>query len=312
MNSAPRQVLVFYSRMQFTKPPLPIPDQITLLESRGLHFDDKGEAAHILSNISYYRLRAYMMPLQRDNDPTHTFLPNTTFRQIVEYYIFDRKLRLLIFDAIERIEIALRTQIIYTYSNTYGAWWFEDPSLYSNNYNYSKDLAKLDEELDRSSEVFIDHYNNKYTTPQRPPAWMSLEVSSMGLLSKIYRDLKICPAKKSVSAYFGLGHPKILESWMQSISYVRNICAHHSRLFNRVLTLKPTYPTNTANPWLTDGKFHHAKIYGFMSCVLYMLKIVQPQTDFPERLKQLMQEHPVAKPHQMGMSINWMNEVLWQ
>lgn len=178
------------------------------------------------------------MPLQKDGDPTHTFVSNTSFRHIVEYYIFDRKLRLLIFDAIERIEIALRTQIIYAYSTAYDPWWFENPALYSNNYNYSKDLGKLDEELDRSSEVFIDHYNTKYTNPQRPPAWMSLEVTSMGLLSKIYKDLKMCPTKKSVATYFGLGHPKILESWMQSISYVRNICAHHSRLLNKVLTLK--------------------------------------------------------------------------
>lgn len=298
--------------MQFIKPALSITDQIQLLESRGLNFEDKTQAEHFLLNVSYYRLRAYMMPLQKDNDPTHTFKVNTFFNQITDYYIFDRKLRLLVFDAIERIEIALRTQIIYTYCSAYGPWWYEDPALYGSNYNYSKNLAKLDEELDRSSEVFITHYTNKYTNPQRPPAWMCLEVTSMGLLSKIYKDLKMCKSKKDIAHYFGLGHPKILESWMQSISYVRNICAHYSRLFNRVLTLKPTYPTNTANAWLKDDNFHHAKIYGFLSCVIYMLKIVQPHTDFPKRLKELMKEHPVAKPHQMGMSPNWMNEIIWQ
>lgn len=297
--------------MQFSKPSLSIPDQIALLESRGLHFDNKPAAEHFLSNVSYYRVRAYMMPLQKDNDPAHTFSIGASFNEVVDYYIFDRKLRLLVFDAIERIEIGLRTQIIYIYSLMYGPWWYETPSLYSNNYNYSKDLAKLDEELDRSSEVFITHYKNKYTSPQRPPAWMSLEVTSMGLLSKIYKDLKMCRSKKDIAHHFGLGHPIILESWMQSISYVRNICAHHGRLFNRVLTIKPTYPTHTTNPWLKDTHFHHAKIYGFLSCVVYMLKSVQPQTDFPLRLKNLMKEHPSAKPHQMGMSSNWMNEIIW-
>lgn len=298
--------------MQFNKPPLSIADQILLLESRGLQFTNKSEAEHLLSNVSYYRLRAYMMPFQKENDPHHIFAPNTTFDQIVDYYIFDRELRLLIFDAIERIEIALRTQIIYTFCTNYGAWWFEDPALYSSNYNYSKDLNKLDEELDRSSEVFISHYNSKYTSPQRPPAWMALEVSSMGLLSRIYKDLKMCPAKKSIATHFGLGHPKILESWMQSISYVRNLCAHHSRLFNRVLTLKPTYPNNTTNPWLSDKNFHHAKVYGFLSCVVYLLKIIQSETHFPSKLKELLEKHTSVKPYRMGMSRNWMNETLWQ
>ncbi len=298
--------------MQFKKSPLSISDQINLLESRGLIFENKSEAEHLLSNVSYYRLRAYMMPFQTESDPSHTFLAQTTFSQIADYYVFDRELRLLVFDAIERIEIALRTQIIYKLCTDHGAWWFENPVLYSNNYNYSKDLGKLDEELDRSSEVFISHYNSKYTNPRRPPAWMALEVSSMGLLSKIYKDLKMCAAKKSVSAHFGLGHPKILESWMQSISYVRNLCAHHSRLFNRVLTLKPTYPVNTVNPWLSDKNFHHAKIYGFLSCVVYMLKIIQPETHFPSKLKSLLKEHPNVKAYQMGMSKNWMNEILWE
>jgi abortive infection bacteriophage resistance protein len=217
-----------------------------------------------------------------------------------------------VFDAIERIEIALRTQVIYQYSLAYDAWWFENPSLYTNNYNYSKDLAKLDKELDRSSEVFINHYKTKYSNPQRPPAWISLEVTSIGLLSKIYRDLKMDDTKKRIAKYFGVGHPKILESWMQSISYVRNVCAHHSRLFNRVLTLKPTYPTNTAYQWLNDKNFHHAKVYGFLSCVIYILKIIQNETHFVEKFKSLLTQHPKVKPYQMGMSANWINEPLWQ
>lgn len=204
-----------------------------------------------------------MMPFQKENDTAHIFLPNITFHDLVDLYIFDRELRLLVFDAIERIEIALRTQVIYQYSLAYDAWWFENPSLYTSNYNYSKDLAKLDEELDRSSEVFINHYKTKYSNPQRPPAWISLEVTSIGLLSKIYRDLKMDDTKKRIAKYFGVGHPKILESWMQSISYVRNVCAHHSRLFNRVLTLKPTYPTNTVYQWLNE------KIFIMLKCMAF-------------------------------------------
>jgi len=298
--------------MQFSKPPLSISDQMQLLKSRGMLIPDRNHAEQVLSNISYYRLRAYMMSFQNPADPNHSFKPGTTFNQIIDLYSFDRELRLLVFDATERIEIALRTQIIYQFSLQHGAWWFEDPSLYINNYIYSRNLAKLDEELDRSQEVFIGHYKSKYTSPQRPPAWMSLEVTSMGLLSKLYRELRISPAKKAVARHFGLGHPKVLESWMQSFSYVRNICAHHSRLFNRVLTVKPTYPTNTANPWLMDTDFHHAKVYGLLSCAVYLLKTIQPDTTIPSRLKDLLIQYPQIRPHQLGMSADWENEQLWR
>jgi abortive infection bacteriophage resistance protein len=112
------------------------------------------------------------------------------------------------------------------------ATFFQRQSLYHNRFNFKKDLETVDKEIQRSSEVFIKHYKSKYTAPERPPAWMSLEILSLGTLSKLFENLRISPEKKAVAAHFGL-NAFVLESWMHTLSHVRNICAHHGRLWNR-------------------------------------------------------------------------------
>ncbi|MCU0432064.1 MAG: Abi family protein [Bacteroidia bacterium] len=246
--------------MQFSKPPLPVNDQLLLLQSRGLIIPDTAKAQKYLSNISYYRLSAYSIAFQNPASASHEFKAGVAFDDVLNLYLFDRELRIILFDAIERTEISFRTQLVNQFSINHHAHWFEDSALFANNYHYTKNLQKLDEELARSGEVFIKHYRNKYTLPARPPAWMSFEVASMGLLSKFYRDLKMCQAKKDIAAHYGLPHPKILESWLLSMSYVRNICAHHARLWNRTLILKPTLPRNTKYVWLQDTTVLPAKL----------------------------------------------------
>lgn len=192
--------------MQYRKPPLPFADQIRLLQNRGLNIPDLQKAEHYLSHISYYRLRAYTYPFQDNTDPNHPFLPNVEFEQILDLYRFDRKLRIIIFDAIERIEIAFRTQIIYHFSLRHGAHFFQDGRLFHNQVNFRNDLKTLDKEIKRSTETFIKHYRRKYTQPKRPAAWMSLEVTSMGLLSKIFENLAISPEKNKLPLILGLIH----------------------------------------------------------------------------------------------------------
>lgn len=247
--------------MIFSKLPISIDEQITLLKQRGLEFKDELKAKHYLSNISYYRLRAYTYSFQDNNDPTHPFVKQTSFEQILELYVFDRKLRLLVFDGLEKIEIALRTKIIYTYALTQGSHWYENGTLYKNQNRFIRDLNKLYEEIDRSNETFIKHYKSKYTQPPKPSAWMSLEVASIGLLSKLFENLKMTPEKKLVAKEFGLAHPHVLESWMHALAQLRNICAHHGRLWNRRLTTMPQLPNNPLFPFLNNMNIHTNKLY---------------------------------------------------
>lgn len=297
--------------MHFNKPALTTNQQLELLLQRGLHVDNIQKAIEILSNISYYRLGAYTVPFQEVGSTEHTFVKGTTFEQILNLYEFDRNLRLLVFDAIERIEVAFRTQIIYEFSISIGPYWFEKEELFLNSVFYKKNLGKLDFEINRSLEVFIQHFQKKYTSPNRPPAWMSLEVSSFGLMSKIFKNIKPCPEKKNVSRHFGVNY-KVLESWTESISYVRNICAHHSSLWNKKLTLTPLNPTYPHFKWLENCDIDVSRTYMLLSCIIYLLERINLNSDFKKNLVKLLTKNTGLDLNQMGFHTNWYKEQLWK
>lgn len=297
--------------MKYTKLPISIQDQISKLKQRGLSFTDEKKAAHYLSNISFYRLRAYTYPFQDNNDASHPFIKKISFEDIIGIYVFDRKLRLLIFNAIEKIEIAFRTQIIYHYAMQYGSHWHLNKTLYNNGNLFADHISSLQKEIGRSKEAFITHYKNTYTDPKEPPAWMSLEVTSMGLLSKIFSNLKDDSCKDAVTHHFGLKNVAILENWMQCFSLIRNVCAHHSRVWNRRMTpLKiPKKPLNT---FLDNRYILPYKVYTYISCMQYILNTISPEHHFKSNLLELMQNCPLLQEKEMGFPANWHQDKFWK
>ena len=297
--------------MLYDKPPLTIEDQIMLLEQRGLIITKKEKVENYLSHISYYRLRAYTFPYQNNSDSNHPFKSNISFDKILDDYIFDRKLRLILFDAIEKVEIALRTQLIYHYSLKYGGHWFEDVSLFSNPLHHQNDLVQVDKELKRSQEQFITHYKSKYSNPDRPPAWMTLEILSFGTLSKMFENLNRCPEKKAIAKHFGLDIV-IFESWLHHISVVRNICAHHARLWNREIPSAPRLPKRAHNAWIADNTTLRAnKIYSSICCLRYLLNVISPNNNFKVKLVDLLQSYPDINLRAMDFQPDWQKEFLW-
>lgn len=298
--------------MKYSKPALSIADQIKLLESRNLKIADANRAGKYLSNISYYRLSGYMYPFK--DLATGNFVGEITFEEIIDLYLFDRALRLLIFDAIETIEITFRTQLIYQPSTSGGAFWFEDAANFEDAARHAEHLRQLDEEVKRSSsEVFIQHFFSKYDEEETPPAWITFELLSLGLLSKFYQNMRSSlRAKKDIARHFGVSQPVVFQSWIRSITYVRNICAHHSRLWNRILTNKPIIPHTPPAVWISDVAPNNDKIYYFLCCLTYMLRTIQPKTTFPQRLKELFANHPSVSKSAMGFPENWESEKFWQ
>lgn len=192
-----RAELFFYTPMAtYTKQPISITDQMSVLKNRGLLFDDEQAAAECLKIISYFRLANYWKPMEYDK-VNHIFKPKSRFENVVTLYNFDKDLRTLIFSAIQSIEIALRTKVIQIVSSNYGAFWFADESLFSNNTIFSKCLANIEEELKRSKEDFLIEHFSKYDNPPYPPAWKTLDVSSFGTLSKLYCNLTDNNLKKT-------------------------------------------------------------------------------------------------------------------
>ena len=298
--------------MLYSKPAVSIPDHITKLKARGLAFGDEAFAIHCLSNISYYRLRAYTYPFQDNTQPNHPFTVPVSFEQIIELYVFDRKLRSMVFDAMEKIEIAIRTQIIYQWAMPHGSHWQLNETLFRDINRFHSQIVSLQTEISRSNETFIEHYKNTYTEPLDPPSWMSLEVSSFGLLSQMFRNLKKSPEKIAVVKHFGLNNIELLENWMLCFSHIRNTCAHHGRLWNRRLTAHITLTKKPSNPIIQNKKILPYKPYAALCCMQYILQTISPDTSFKEGLKALMKSCPLKQEKEMGFSEDWRSDPFWK
>lgn len=302
----------------FSKKALMIAEQISLLKKRGLQISNPKLAAKYLSNISYYRLGEYWYVMQSDK-LAHTFKPNSRFEDVVALYNFDAELRLLLFDVIEKIEISLRTKLIYHLSHEIDPWWFQNFELFTDSRELVKTLSNLQQELERSKDVTIKSHFKKYKNDKRfPPSWKSLGQTSFGALSKLYGNLKpTVRSKDTIAIELGAVNHTYLPSWLQSISQIRNYCAHHSRLWNRNLPGTVKLLSNPPNPWIKEivnvpkqHEFIH--LYVHMCIMKYLLNVIQPGNNFTSRLKNLLLRYPNVDPNALGIKLNWEQEPLWK
>lgn len=211
-----------YQKIAFT-----IEQQVEQLKKGGLVISDSDQIEHFLSHISYYRLAGYWWPMQKDK-VAHTFKPNSRFSYVIASYNFGRELRILLFDVIEKIEISLRTKLIYHLSHEFDPWWFQNFQIFQNATDLVKTLSSIDEEISRSKDIFIKEHKRKHKDDGRfPPAWKSLEQASFGSLSKLYGNLNNdVKSKDIIDREYGTVNHTYLPSWLQSIAQIRNYCAH--------------------------------------------------------------------------------------
>lgn len=296
-----------------SKPAKTIDEQIVLLQSRNMLFRQIADASHFLSNISYYRLKGYWWEMQDDNI-NHHFRDQSYFEDVIDLYNFDRHFRLIVFNAIERIEISLRTKLIYHLSHGYGTEWYLNPSLFDNQKEYALFVSKVYLDMGRSSEEFIiKHFQNHPT--EHPESWKSLEVLTLGTLSKLYQNLKHqLPEKNIIAKEFGLYNQKYLTSWLLAITVIRNIIAHHSRLWNRVLINKYDWPLNTPKPILTyiPNNVQRRKFFPLLSAILYMNNEISTGNHIIQELLQLFSAFPNVQLSKIGFPVNWQNEPIWK
>lgn len=173
--------------------------------------DDDVHAKETLDTISYFRLAGYWRHLEVDHS-THQFKKGSKFTDIIDAYYFDKQLRSLLFSAIQTIEVVVRTKIIKHFSQSYGAFWFMNEECAVNSSRFVANLAIVEKEVARSHDDFIKDHFRKYSEPELPPVWKTLEVVSMGTLSKLYSNFADATAKHGVAREFGLNHHKFLRS----------------------------------------------------------------------------------------------------
>lgn len=298
--------------MRFTKPPLSFDDQLNLLARRGMAIPDRERARHYLAHINYYRLRGYWLPLEESGDNgVHRFIAGTSFDDALSLYVFDRQLRLLLLDVIERVEVSLRTRWAHALAMRYGAHAHLRQDIVGSQKKYHSCLEGLKEEIERSHETFIEHYRTTYTDPSLPPMWAVCEVMSLGQLSKWFDNLKRHADRKEIASSFGLDE-SVLRSFMHHLTHVRNLCAHHSRVWNRRFTFTmriPRQPVRIAG-WFNAGE--DRKLYNTLVMLGYLLSVISPDSKWVTHVKQLMAAHLQAKPQTMGFPEDWENLGIWK
>ncbi|MCK5342980.1 MAG: Abi family protein [Candidatus Heimdallarchaeota archaeon] len=300
--------------MIYSKTALTIDEQIAQLEARGLVIVNKALASHCLQTMSYYRLAGYWWPMQKDA-VNHSFKDGSTFEDVIFLYDFDRELRILLFDVIERVEIGLRTKMIYHLSHEIDPWWFQNPNLFIDSKQLIKSLAIIQEEIERSKDVFIKEQNRKYKEDKRfPPSWKTMELTSLGNLSKLYGNLKsTVKSKDIIAAELKAVNHKYLPSWLQSIAQIRNVCAHHGRLWNKNLPGRPKILSRPPGPWITDVPKEHEfhKIYIHLCIMKYLLDTINPTHEFSSRLKTLLEKYPSVDENALGFRPDWRKDPFW-
>ena len=292
----------------FTKPATTYSEQVALLQQRGMVIDNPDEAGFYLQHLNYYRLGAYWLPFEAEHS-THRFREGTRFSAVLNLYIFDRELRLLVLDAIERIEVSVRSQWAYQMAHKHGAHAHLDKSLAHKSWHWQSNLEKLEKEIDRSDETFIQHLRNTYSETL-PPIWAACEVMSLGLLSRWYGNLKPMATRRAIASVFGVDQ-RVMESWLHHLTFIRNTCAHHSRLWNREFTITPELPRNKPALLGYDFVVGSRKPYNTLVILLHFMDIIAPHHHWRQRLKTLIADHAIPLGA-MDFPSDWTSRAIWQ
>jgi len=298
--------------MRYHKPSTSIEEQIAIMRNRGLIIADTDFAKQHLEFIGYFRLAGYALPLQinYNEDGSHAFLPGVRFEDIVDLYVFDRKLRLLVIDALEKIEVAIRATISQSMSEKFGPHWYLSEAPFIPTFAYLAFLDRLkkdivhDQARKPARQTFIQHYYDKYSEPELPPSWMVFEVLSVGTVSKIFKNIAR-EHQKSIARVYGLD-TGILASWLHALSYLRNLAAHHQRLWNRKYTIKPAIAKKAPVDYSQQDRFYAQAVM-----IQVLLKIISPGTIWGARLLDLFNEYPSIEIKRMGFPENWNTQDIW-
>ncbi len=328
--------------MEYTKKWLPLDQQVKQLTARGLQVDDPGRAVRLLESVGYYRMTGYLYPFLESeelvDDTGHrktrvlkTYRPGTELRHVEEIIDFDRRLRMLVMEGVERVEVAVRMRVGYLLGRA-SPFAHEDATFFDNSFttastdsrspHASKQVVWLERVKERrgsSDETFVAHFRNKYD--DHMPIWALTELLELGQLSVLYRGMLQKDAE-DVAAAFGVPQKKMMTSWLASLNYVRNVAAHHGRLFNRNLQNAPSRPKKGQVPLLDHLREPSAVnskegfgTYNALAIISYMLRSIEVERAWAPRLVELLRSFPTSHAlsvQNIGAPLDWHTLDLWQ
>ena len=312
--------------MPYGKPWISYEEQLTTLKKRGLLITDEKAALSYLQRIGYYRLSGYWYPFRerseeccdltgkRDGSTTRValdkFKEGATFQQAVDLYVFDKRLRLLVLDALERIEIALRVDISH-YLGERSPFAYADADLLFHKFTtdinpwsgltgHERWLKQHEKLVSRSKEEFIKHNRNCYGLPL--PIWIASEVWDFGTMSTLFSGMKP-EDQDAISAKYGVSNGRHFATWLRGLNYLRNVCAHHSRLWNRNVTDRPKLTAKGQVAFIEHFRGNtHAQVRPFfLLCITqHLMATINPGSSWLGRLK----AHLESFPHLEHLGLN--------
>lgn len=326
--------------VEYTKDWLSVERQVERLKEHDLEMLDEDHAVRVLAAIGYYRLTGYLYPFRRSetyvDDEGRTrvrvlsgFRSGTRLSHAQEIIDFDRRLRMLVLDGLERIEVAVRMRIGYVLGRA-SAFAYEDPTRFVGAFTadgtdirdpkpskHVQWLQRVSARQAGSDEKFVEHFREKYD--DRMPVWALTEILELGHLSVLYRGMNQVDAEELARA-LGVPTKKLMASWLASLNYMRNVAAHHARLFNRKLQNAPSRPKIGQIPVLDHLRQseHPKQVYGTynaLAVIAYLLPSIDPDTDWAARVAALFRDFPtsdVLTIESLGAPVDWDALELWR
>lgn len=317
----------------FSKPSLTPAQQLALLKERGLTVNDPERAQRLLEVNTLFRLSPYMRPFQDSHDAEHRFWPGSCLADVFSIYRFDGELRQLMMVAIERIEVAIRACISNIMAPEYGSHWHLNAGAFNSRYDHARLLRGLEQTLrderkkfakesarinqsrapesvkqqrmeNRKRDNYARYYALTYTEPEMLPSWAAMEELSLGGTSHLYQCIARDKDRKRIARRFALPQ-NVLQSWLHTLTFVRNICAHHARLWNRELGIPPSWPKNLEAPSSGSGQDVPRRIFTIVMILAYMTQRISPDTRWPSRIRALFEEYSHLPSEVMGAGPDW-------
>ncbi|MBY0451293.1 MAG: Abi family protein [Cyanobacteria bacterium] len=299
------------TKQLFTKPALTVEDQIQKLQERGLNVEDLDEARHYLTYIGYYRFSGYCLPFQSNEQKPHLFKEGITFEQVLRCYTFDRELRVLVMDAIERIEVAFRASVSNGMSiSIKNPFWFLDSRYFekSDYWEHKDFLQELKNRIEKKrNQRFLKSYYGKYSN-EFPPSWMIVEVLTLGDVSKMFASLKL-EYRKAIARTMAFDE-KIIKSWMQVITDLRNDCAHHARIYDRLFNSRPAI-AKKHKEHLRQNQLNNDRFYAQAIVLFDLLTMVSPESKWNSRLQKILEKYSEISLKTLGFPESWTNYEFW-
>ena len=305
-------------------------DQLTLLKQRGLVVEDEAAALDYLERIGYYRLSGYWYPFRKMKPQPEgvsyredEFIQGSRFEDAVKLYVFDKKLRLLALDALERIELAVRVDVAHLLGS-HDTYAQENPALFHGNFakktissGYHQGKTQHQVWLESHKllihrarrEPFVAHNNKKYG---KLPIWVAIEIWDFGILSRLFAGMKY-QDKSDIASKYGFASGKELQGCLRSLSYIRNVAAHHSRLWNINVLEIANKPSNEFY-WRLLNNSRPFLYYCFMQA---MMRVICPNSSWALRFEDLIEQFPeiaanTASLEDFGIVEGWQSWPLWE